>query len=51
MIEMYYQLVLAHRRTCDETNKNVILVPYTYRETVSQMLMSNGYDKNGNIVA
>ena len=48
MAEFYYRLVLAHKRTCDENNKSVRIVPYTYRETVSQMLTDKGYDLNGN---
>lgn len=50
MVEMYYKLVLAHKRTCDETNKNVTLVPMVHRAAVLAMLMGNGYDKNGNVV-
>ncbi len=48
MAEFYYRLVLAHKRTCDENNKSVRIVPYTYRDTVSQMLTDKGYDLNGN---
>ena len=48
MAEFYYRLVLAHKRTCDENNKSVRIVPYTYREIVSQMLVDTGYDLNGN---
>ena len=48
MAEFYDRLVLAHKRTCDENNKSVRIVPYTYRETVSQMLTDKGYDLNGN---
>lgn len=51
MVEMYYQLVLAHKRTCDENNKNVPIVPERHREAVVKILEENGYDKNGNIVA
>jgi hypothetical protein len=51
MVEMYYQLVLAHKRTCDENNKNVPIVPNTLRPAVLALLIGNGYDKNGNIVA
>lgn len=47
MVDMYYKLVLAGKRTCDENNTDVILVPITYRADVLAMLLDNGYDANG----
>lgn len=48
---MYYDLVLAHKRTCDKNNKSLKQVPHTYFNTVLQMLTENGYDANGNKVS
>lgn len=50
MKEMYYQLVLAHKRTCNLDNLDVPLVPATYREAVTAMLRAGGYDADGNII-
>ena len=48
MAEMYFNLVLAKKRTCDETNIAVKLVPTTWRAEVLSMLVERGYDANGN---
>lgn len=48
MAEMYFNLVLAKKRTCDETNTVVKLVPVTWRAEVLSMLVARGYDANGN---
>lgn len=48
MAEMYFNLVLAGKRTCDETDTTVKLVPATYRAEVLSMLVERGYDANGN---
>lgn len=50
MIEMYYNLVLAKKRTCNPDNKNVILVPITFRKDVLDLLTLKGYDADGNII-
>ena len=50
MVTMYYKLVLAHKRTCNEDNKDVILVPANLRANVLKMLADNGYDADGNAV-
>ena len=50
MREMYYKLVLAHKRTCNESNKKISIVPITYRAEVLSMLLENGYDADGNII-
>lgn len=49
MKEMYYKLVIAHKRTCNESNKTVPLVPVTYRAAVLEMLKADGYDADGNV--
>ena len=51
MAEMYFNLVLAHKRTCNEENKSVTLVPITYRADVLAMLTARGYDADGNVKA
>ena len=50
MVEMYFNLVLAKKRTCDEENKEIKLVPLNLRADVLKMLSEKGYDKNGNMV-
>ncbi len=50
MAEMYFNLVINHRRTCDETNKEIILVPVNYRQAVAELLSARGYDANGNLM-
>ena len=47
MIRAYYLLVKAQRRTCDETNTAVTLVPDKWRADVAAMLAENGCDLNG----
>lgn len=47
MAETYFTLVINQRRTCDETNKEIKLVPITYIAEVSTMLTERGYDLNG----
>ena len=47
METMYFNLVLAHKRTCNEKNTEVKLVPATYRATVLSMLTEKGYDADG----
>ena len=49
--KMYYDLVLAHKRTCNKNNKTVKQVPHTYLDIVLQMLTENGYDADGNKVS
>lgn len=50
MIEMYYKLVIAGRRTCDKDNKEVTQVPEALRADVLDMLTKDGRDANGNII-
>lgn len=50
MAEMYYQLVINGKRTCDESNKSVKLVPENWRNAVIALLSERGYDKNGSII-
>lgn len=47
MVELYVGLVIAGRRTCDEKNKKVKLVPKHLREEVAASLKAKGYDSNG----
>lgn len=47
MEELYYNLVINHKRTCDESNTGSTLVPATVRGKVSELLEARGYDKNG----
>ena len=48
MIEMYYSLVLAKKRTCNSDTVGVKLVPVTHRADVLNLLNTNGYDADGN---
>lgn len=48
MAEMYFTLVINKKRTCDDTNKDITLVPVTYRDEVINLLTERGYDLNGN---
>lgn len=50
MAEMYFNLVKAHRRTCNPNNKAVKLVPENYIREVSDMLTADGRDLDGNII-
>lgn len=51
MAEMYFKLVINHKRTCNTENKTVKLVPANYRKEVSSLLTDRGYDLDGNIIA
>ncbi|MET3616577.1 hypothetical protein ABID14_000197 [Peptoniphilus olsenii] len=48
MIDLYVRLVINGRRTCDEKNKKIKLVPKHLREDVINALKEKGYDGNGN---
>lgn len=50
MVEMYYKLVLAGKRTCNEENSDITLVPKIHRAAVIKMLEENGYDKDGKVI-
>lgn len=50
MEELYYKLVINHRRTCNPSNTEVKLVSLDYREIVLAMLKENGYDADGNAI-
>ena len=47
MVDMYFNLVMAGRRTCDEKNSKVKLVPYTFLAEVQAKLKAEGFDNNG----
>ena len=48
MIDMYVLLVINKKRTCDETNRSIPLVPVHLRSDVLAVLRQRGYDANGN---
>lgn len=48
MVDMYLALVIAGRRTCNEENKDVTLVPTRYRSLVLAELEALGLDADGN---
>lgn len=48
MIELYFNLVINKKRTCDDTNRDITLVPITYIDEVISLLTERGYDLNGN---
>lgn len=50
MVDMYVALVIAGRRTCNEDNKTVPLVPKKWREAVLADLEALGLDGDGNII-
>lgn len=47
MTEMYFQLVINQRRTCNEKNKTVKIVPKTQLSAVKALLEEREYDLNG----
>ena len=48
MVDMYVALVMAGRRTCNEENKSVSLVPLKWRSAVLEDLTALGLDADGN---
>ncbi len=48
MIELYFNLVINKKRTCDDKNRDIKLVPVTYIYEVISLLTERGFDKNGN---
>lgn len=50
MVEFYYGLVLAGKRTCDVKNTKVKQVPEKHLSDVLEMLKANGYDANGKTI-
>ena len=51
MVEMYYKLVLAGKRTCNELNLSVPQVPSNLKNEVSELLKVRGYDNDGNKIS
>lgn len=49
MIDMYFNLVLAGKRTCDEKNKKAKMVPAGLLVKVIEKLTEEGYDLNGKV--
>ena len=50
MVDMYVALVIAGRRTCNEKNKSVPLVPLKWRSAVLADLEALGLDADGNAI-
>ena len=48
MVELYFNLVINKKRTCDEKNALVLKVPTNLMSAVTALLEERGYDKNGN---
>lgn len=48
MVDMYVALVINGRRTCNEENKTVPLVPKKWRGKVLEDLTALGLDADGN---
>lgn len=48
MVDMYVALVINGRRTCNEENKSVPLVPKKWRDKVLEDLTALGLDADGN---
>jgi hypothetical protein len=48
MVDMYVALVINGRRTCNEENKSVPLVPKKWRGKVLEDLTALGLDSDGN---
>ena len=51
MIEMYVLLVINKKRTCNEENKSVPIVPAHLRAKVLEVLKQRGYDADGNKIS
>lgn len=51
MVEMYVLLVINKKRTCNEENKSVPVVPAHLRADVLEFLNQRGYDADGNKVS
>ena len=51
MAELYFNLVKAGRRTCNPKNTSVRQVPSTVFDEVLAMLVADGCDADGNILA
>jgi len=50
MANMYFNLVIGKRRTCNPENTNVPQVPEKYRAEVLAMLTAAGRDADGELV-
>lgn len=47
MIETYFKLVVAKKRTCDKTNTEIKPVPAGLIDKVRALLFERGYNENG----
>ena len=50
MIQVYYNLVVAGRRTCNPETRDVILVPESLRADVVKLLTDAGRDLDGKLI-
>lgn len=50
MIQIYFNLVIAGKRTCNPETKGVILVPESLRADVIKMLTDAGRDLDGKLI-
>ncbi len=50
MAEMYFNLVVNKKRTCNTQTQGVKLVPQSYRQEVIDLLNERGYDLDGNLL-
>ena len=51
MIDLYVNLVIAKKRTCNPENKKVRLVPKSLRDDVAKELKNQGYNLDGDRIA
>lgn len=51
MEQMYFDLVVAGRRTCNKENKKLKQVPATVYDAVLEMLTADGRDADGKKIA
>ena len=50
MIQIYYNLVIAGRRTCNPENKTVTQVPESLKADVIELLTKAGRDLDGKLI-
>lgn len=51
MVEMYFNLVVNKKRTCNPENTSVKQVPARLQAEVLELLTEKGYDADGNVVS
>lgn len=50
MIQMYFNLVVAGRRTCNPETKGITMVPENLRADVIKLLTEAGRDLDGKLI-